>query len=148
MNKKQIISVIAVIILVAAGAFYGGMQYGSSRNKANPAMGKGTMNNGNGQRTGQASDAQGKQKMAGNQNGGNFLNGSITSKDDKSMTVKAPDGSSKIIFFSDTTTIEKSTSGAVSDLAVGQQIMVNGKTNTDGSITAQNIQINSGQANQ
>ena len=31
--------------------------------------------------------------------------------------------------------------GALSDVSVGQNIMANGKTNSDGSITAQTIQI-------
>jgi hypothetical protein len=57
------------------------------------------------------------------------------------------DGSSKIVYFSDSTMIGKSTQGAASDLNTGEQVMANGTSNPDGSITAQNIQIRPAQQN-
>jgi len=58
------------------------------------------------------------------------------------ITVKLPDGSSKIILLSEKTSINKASEGSVADLVVGEKVAVFGTTNTDGSVTAQNIQIN------
>jgi hypothetical protein len=73
--------------------------------------------------------------------GAGIINGDVTSKDETSMTVRGRDGSSKIVLYSGTTQIMKSTTGTSSDVAVGTQVMIQGKTNSDGSITAQSIQI-------
>ena len=55
--------------------------------------------------------------------------------------IKIKNGSSKIIYFSDSTAIGKATQGSITDLEVGQQIMINGEKNSDGSLAAKNIQI-------
>jgi hypothetical protein len=53
-----------------------------------------------------------------------------------------PDGSTKIVLLSDTTTVNKATTGTLSDLTKGQQVAVFGQENSDGSVTAQTVQIN------
>jgi hypothetical protein len=143
MDKKHVISVVAVIILVAVGAFYGGMQYGTSKTKAAQIASRGNFGANSAQRSGQNSVQAGQNGPRAGATGAGvgFINGDIISKDDKSITVKGQDGSSKIIFFSDSTTIGKMASGSVSDLATGQQVMAQGKANPDGSIAAQSIQI-------
>ena len=77
----------------------------------------------------------------GGQAGGGFASGEIISKDDKSVTIKLRDGGSKIIFLTDSAEIAKFTSGTIEDLEIGKTVAVNGKTNADGSITADSIQI-------
>jgi len=68
--------------------------------------------------------------------------GEILSTDEKSITVKMTDGSSKIILINDKTAINKATQGTVSDLKVGEKVAVFGVTNADGSVSGQNIQLN------
>lgn len=125
--KKYLPIVIAIIIAGGLG-FFGGMKYGQSRGSVvgrNFQMGRGANLQGN--RNGPA--------------GGGLVNGEILSQDEKSVTVKLRDGGSKIIFFSDSTSIGKTADGAKTDLGVGKSITVTGSANSDGSVTAQSIQI-------
>lgn len=143
MNKKNI-PVIVVIVIIAGGiGFFGGMKYGQSRGSV---AGRNFQNltpeqrqqMGQGFRNSAGVDSRGNKN---NPAGGGFVNGEIISQDDKSVTVKLRDGGSKIIFFSDTTSISKMADGVPTDLGVGKSITVTGSTNSDGSVTAQSIQI-------
>jgi len=145
MDKKKIATFVAIVGVVGAGAFYGGVRYGMSKNalkSTGPGQGQMGMRDGqdtkNSKGTAPQGAPQGKQ-------GGGMSAGEITSKDDKSITIKTQDGSSRIIYFSDSATVGKEVSASLSDLATGQQVLINGKTNTDGSVAAQNIQIRSAQ---
>ena len=110
------------------GVFYGGMLYGKGQNQtpANRAGGAAYA----GTRTGGAGGGFGSATI-----------GQILSKDNTSITVSIRAGGSKIIFLDNTTPITKQANGAMSDLAVGTNVSVVGTTNTDGSISAQSIQI-------
>lgn len=128
-NAKIIIAI--VVAIVAAGAFFGGMKYQESRGR--------TFAQGNfgGDHAGQQGD-QGRQRNQGFRP----VNGEIISQDDTSVTVKLQDGSSKIVLFSDNTTLNKATTASKSDLKNGERIAVFGTENSDGSLTAQTIQLN------
>ena len=136
MDKKiKTIHIIVAIVIVAVvgGAFYGGMLYGKSKT-ARPNF--------------QAGNFPGTKNKTGSANGGSFLSGDILSKDNGSITLQiSNNGGSKIIFFSDKTQINKSAAGTADDLAKGTSVSVTGTTNSDGSITAQSIQIRTANAN-
>ena len=68
--------------------------------------------------------------------------GQIVSIDATSMTVKLADGSTKIVLLNDKTQINKASDGALSDLVKDVQVAVFGTENSDGSVTAQSIQLN------
>lgn len=125
--KKNILVISAIIVLVAVGggAFYGGMLYG--KGQARPAGFTG-------------GNFQTRVNRPGS-NGSNFISGNIISKDNTSITVQLPNNGSKIIFYSDATQINKSATGTSADLSTGTLVSVTGTTNSDGSITAQSIQI-------
>ncbi|MFH1833180.1 MAG: hypothetical protein ABH816_03390 [Candidatus Levyibacteriota bacterium] len=130
MNSKILIIVVAIVI--AAGSFFGGMQYQKSRNTSFLGGGFGQGQNG-GFRQGAGSASQ------------NFrpINGEILSIDDKSMTVKLADDSSKIVILASGCAYLKTSEAAKSDLKVGEKVTVLGTQNSDGSVTAQNVQIGS-----
>lgn len=144
MNTKNIMIAVVVAVLVGAASFFGGVQYQKSKVVTN-----GSARGGNGQYvSGQRGDRQGGQgEIRSNVNnaiignGGAFESGEIISKDDSSITIKMRDGSSKIVYFSGSTNVGKTVDGASSDLQVGQNVMVNGTTDSSGAITAKNIQI-------
>ncbi len=134
--KNNIGIFIVIVVLVGAGAFYGGMTYGKTQLPGNlTAQQRQEMFARNG-----APGRMGQPGQAG-QAGGGFTSGQILSKDDKSITLKMRDGGSKIIFFSDKTKISKSTDGSLADLENGKDVMVNGTANSDGSINATTINL-------
>ncbi len=73
--------------------------------------------------------------------GAGLVSGEIISKDDTSITIKMRSGGSKIVFYSSTTEIGKFTRGSLADLNIGETVTATGSTNSDGSVTAQSIQM-------
>lgn len=132
MQKNSIVITIIVALIVGAAAFYGGMQY-QQRQRSNFA--------GNRQLVMGGPNRQGGIIRNGNFQGVRPVAGEIISQDDKSITVKMQDGSTKIVVLSDQTTINKASEGTKDDLKTGEQITAFGTENSDGSITAQNISI-------
>lgn len=125
MNKNILITLVLVLI-VGAGSFYAGIKYQQSKIPTR----------------GQFVQRFGGPDESGTNMGFQPVNGEIISSDDNSITVKLQDGSSKIILLSDSTIINKSESGSKEDLKTGEKVMVSGDTNSDGSISAQTIQLN------
>jgi len=144
MKKYHTLFLVLGFLVIAVGAFFGGMKYQENKQpNFQSQFGNnettGMMRSGNGTtRTGN------NQMMSGARNNSGFrpVNGEIISADDKSITVKLTDGSSRIIFFSDKTTINKATQAISSDLKTGEKVMVVGQQNADGSVTAQTISLN------
>lgn len=89
------------------------------------------------------------QRFTGNRNNGiggmmgrGGVVGSVISMDDKSITVKMNDGTTKIVLFSDSTTYRNTVDAAKTDLKVGSEVAVFGAANSDGSVTATEVQLN------
>lgn len=139
--KKILPIFVVVVLVVGGGAFYGGMKYQESK------TGSGFQNFSNltaaqrQQRLQQIGASGGFAGRTGGQSGTGLAAGQIISKDNNSITLKLQSGGSEIVFYSASTTIEKTTSGAPSDLTVGQNVVANGTANQDGSINAQSIQL-------
>ncbi|MCZ7664297.1 MAG: hypothetical protein M5U22_15810 [Thermoleophilia bacterium] len=138
--------ILAVAVVVGAGAFYGGMRYGEGKSPTpqealaalqnlTPDQAAQAFQNGNGF----PGAGGGARRDVGE--GGGFVNGDIIAADAQSITVQLTDGRSKIVFFSDSTSISRQAEGSASDLFTGTSVLVTGTTNDDGSITAQTIQI-------
>ena len=156
--NKLITTIIAVTVIVGGGAFYGGMKYTESKSSQGGFSQADFQNlspeerrqrfQGLGANVGDAFG--GDHEGGGGFRGGRFgsgtdgsrpLTGEVISQSDDSLTIKLSDGSTKIIFISDSTQITKSIDGTIDDLAEGEQIFVNGDENPDGSYTAKTIQL-------
>jgi len=149
-GKKTAIITLIVAIVVGLASFFGGTAY-----EKNSLAKQNLLRDPNQPRLSRGTGGQGGQGMAfaGNRGGGpngngGFVAGQVMSVDDpansgagKSLTIKTQDGSSKIVFFSDSTTVGKSVQGSAGDLSAGEQVMVSGQASADGTLTAQNIQI-------
>lgn len=122
---------VVVVLVAGAGGFYGGMKYQQSQT---PQRGNFSMGNiPAGQRQGATGNSRGAS--------GGMATGEIIAKDDKSITIKLGNGGSKIVFYSTSTQLQKMADAAQDELVVGKQVVANGTANSDGSITAQVIQM-------
>jgi hypothetical protein len=126
--------VIIVAIIVGLVGFYGGVKYQESKT---PEFARNIPENFEQMRGQMEHSLNNSSELA-------TVRGEIISKDDSSITVKLSDDSSKIVIFSDSTVINKSEEGLIEDLSEGVHVMVMGQTNSDGSVTARNIQIGTG----
>lgn len=133
MKNNSIAIIIVVAIIVGAGGFFAGMKYQQSQR---PSFGGQFAGNftGRGQNGGQPRGGANASRVMGD----------IISSGNNTVTVKLADGSSKIILLSSSTQINKAVSASTTDLTTGTTISVFGTTNSDGSVTASDIQINPG----
>jgi hypothetical protein len=131
--KNSILITVILVIVVGGTAFYGGMLYGQQNRRSQFA----------GQFGGAVGARQGT-GANGARGGTGFrpVNGDIIASDANSITVKMSDGSSRIVLVSSTTSINKAAQATKADLTTGQKVAVFGQTNSDGSVTAQSIQLN------
>lgn len=135
MKKWMIAVVVVVVAAVGVGCFFGG--------RATAGSGAPTVE--------QAMQVLQNQFQNGSANGfpgangtarrGGVVSGSIIAADASSITVKTTDGSSAIVLLSSSTTVSKVSDGALADLTTGQNVIVTGTTNTDGTVTATGVQV-------
>ncbi len=132
MENKIIIAVLVTAVAVGGAGFFGGMKY--QENKGSDLAQEFVQ--------GEKSEKM-RQKMGSDAEGGEYkpVNGTIISKDENSITVEMADGSSKIVVFSDSTVFNETQEAQKNDLEVGENVAVFGTENSDGSVTANNVQL-------
>lgn len=139
---KKIIAIVVGFILVGVGSFYAGTKIGKGNNSAAMSRAGAFANLTPEQRQARiAQGTDGTSGQRGTRGGGGFASGEVIAKDDKSITVKLPDGGSEIVFFTKTTPVMKSVDGTSDDVSIGAQVTIVGSANQDGSVNAQSIQI-------
>ena len=153
MKRWLLAVVIIIIIAVGVGGFFGGRTMGGGTpspqealtvlSNLTPQEQQQLFQNGGGLGGlfGGARGGPGGTGVTGGNGGGGFVSGSIIAEDSNSITVKLADGSTKIVLYSGSTTINVSQTGTASDLAVGKDVTVTGTANSDGSVTATRIQM-------
>lgn len=132
--KNPIIGLIIVAILFGAGGFFGGMQYQKGQ-RITFGNGQYTMTGGQG----------GVRFNRGGQNGNQnaiAVRGQILSSDANSITVKLANGGSRIVMLGSNPSITEATAASKESLKTGENVAVFGTNNSDGSVTAQTIQLN------
>ena len=130
MKPLYIVSCLVLIVAVGIGSFFGGMKFQQSKNSS-PRQFQNGSNRPSGAPTRNGA-AQGSQPVSGE----------IISVEGNNITVKTQDGSSKIVIYSDSTTVNKTSEGSKDNLKVGEKVMVIGTVSSDGTVTAQSIQLN------
>ena len=128
--NQHLIAWVSITVVLVAGAYLVGNKHGIA--SAKPTFGRG----------GTALSGPGARMGGGRFGAGaGLVTGTVLSKDTTSITIQAKDGSSKIVLYSGSTQVLKSTAGSVDDIAVGSQVSAQGTQNSDGSVTAASIQI-------
>lgn len=140
--KKTLPLVIGVAILVGGASFFGGMKFAQAKGRGGRPANFPAANGQNAMYGGTRGAGNGTFRAGGPGGpGGGFVSGDILSNDGKTLTIKMRDGGSKIVLLGDSTEVSKFVAGAASDLEVGKTVMVVGKTNSDGSVTATTVQL-------
>lgn len=134
MKNNSVLITIVVAVVVGAAAFFGGMQYQRTMVAGSTLAG--------GYNPGGTMMGQRGSGRFGGAGGGRPVTGKIISQDASSITVQLIDGSSKIVNISGSTTFSKTSTASASDLKTGDTVAAFGTVNSDGSITAQNVQLN------
>jgi hypothetical protein len=125
MNTKQWVILIVVAVVFAGGGFFGGMKYQQSKTPVRAAGAAGFA----ARRTGTGAAA------------GSFVSGQVLSVDSNTITVKLQNGGSQNVILAPSTQYGKMVAGTSADVVVGTSVIATGSTNSDGSVTAQNVQI-------
>jgi len=134
-GEKNIYLIVVIAVIVGGVCFFAGTKYQQSKlNKFSRNLPENIE-----QMRGQMG-----QYMTNGSSGLTTFRGEILSMDDSNVTVKLDDDSSKIVILSDLTGINKSEKGSAEDLTEGTKVIIIGQTNSDGSVTASNIQIGTG----
>ena len=141
MNRTLRIALGTIVLLaLVAGSFYGGTLYGKQQARASlpealwqrmGTMGRGDVSGADAHQSGFGRfDAQG---------GG--LIGQIEEIDGDSLIITNMGGQQTRVQVTETTLIEKYASVTVAELEPGEQVVVSGSENEDGSITARSVQV-------
>ena len=119
--EKKTLAVVGVVIIAALVAFYAGAKYEKHKLSA----------------LGLLSGSKNSSKKAAAANPS--LKGTVTAKDDKSVTIKMADGTTKTISYSPSMTFGKSGTGSASEVFVGELVVIAGENDANGNFVPTNI---------
>lgn len=139
MNRTLKIALgIVLLAAVAGGSFYGGTLYGRNQAQANLLARRAGAVPGAGGVFVDPNQAAGQRR---NNAQAGFLFGQITEIGAGVLVVTDNNGKQTQVQVTDTTLIEKNASVTVTDLTIGETVIVSGTPGSDGSITARSVQV-------
>lgn len=139
MDKRVLIGlgILALVILAAGGGFYYGTSVGEARaSQARQQLLQQRMRGQGAQFPGAFATAQSGQEGRARMGGG--IPGSIEAIEGDTLVASTQEGT-LLVHTTETTLIEKFSSVGVEELETGEQVMVSGSQNDDGSVTARSI---------
>ena len=137
-NPKEVTpAVLVTAIVVSLGVGFGCGMWFVNNKSASPT----TIRQGNRQFPQGSSSSNVPSQGIQNRFGDGFLNGEITSIDDGSITIKAMDGSSKIVLLGSSTNYHINSESSVDALEEGQKVSIVGSED-NGTVTAERVDIN------
>jgi len=137
MKRGVIVGLIVVAILAVGGAaFWGGMKVGQNQVLKNPTAFFRTVRGQGGFAPGEG--GTGRQFQGGATVAGGNVTGTVESIDGTTIKVTTQNAT-VVVQTTDTTLIQKTATVKVSDLQVGEEVVVSGTQNSDGSYTARSI---------
>ncbi|HET8581537.1 MAG TPA: hypothetical protein VFL98_03695 [Candidatus Paceibacterota bacterium] len=130
---KRLITFAVIAFLIGAAAGFGGSRIFAMRQVSAARFAAGRAFGG--------ADATGTASMRGSFGArGGIVTGTVLSKDSSSITVATQNGSS-LVLYGASTGVSKSVSVPIADVAIGARVSVTGPENSDGSVTAAQIQL-------
>jgi hypothetical protein len=151
MNKPlKIILGVILVLVIAAGSFYGGMVFGKNQSAASAATVPMNFPEGFQPPDGAALPGDGTGRFGARGQGGaagdfaaqpGMIFGEIQSIDGDTLLIVDANGAQKSVQVTKTTLIEKNASVEITDLATGEIVIVSGSENDDGSVTARSVQV-------
>lgn len=124
-------------VAIAGASFWGGMTYQKTRTQSNLRNFVGNRTDGN---RVMLRNGNGTQLPAG-MGGRGMVSGEVSKIEDMTLTVKLPDGSSKIVILSNETKYLTSTPGSKDLLKEGTKVKIEGSNSNEGITTANQVQI-------
>ena len=126
--ENNLLVIIAVAAIVGAAGFLVGMKYQQTKTPLRADF--------------QRMRGARPELPGGPSSGAEMIRGEIIDQDEEGITVKLADESTKIVLISEGTKINKATEGTTEDLQSGEAVMIVGRENSDGSVSASQIQLN------
>lgn len=133
--KNIIYPVIVTLILAGSLGFFAGTKYQAGKQSSASINQLHQFRDASGQTP--SSGFNGSRPTTDRFGGG--IRGEIISIEGDTLTVSLPDGGSKLILVSDSTTITTASTGTIDDLKPNDTVMAFGQTNDDGSLSADSI---------
>lgn len=127
--KKYLVHIVWLVIAIIAlgGGFFWGKASGAASRAAGFA----------------GAYSSSTRRTAAGAAGGGLVTGAIATMGSSSITLQLANGNSEVVFYSTSTSVSEPTMVSVNALKVGTNVMVAGMSNSDGSLTAQTIQVRS-----